>query len=347
MRIRRLISGALCLFIAMCSLQLYAQENSPPDTSTITLFIENDITDKTDWWYTSGAKIAWISPDISERNNQDFIYRWANSCMNHLPFVKDPELKRNISISIGQNMYTPKDIDASQPIENDRPYAGISYIALGFHGRDSRKMDTLEFVIGIVGPQSYAESAQKYFHKIFKNHQPQGWDNQLKNEPILNINFDRKWKLLNRPNGTKGYDIIPHTGILLGNAITAANMGAEIRFGCIPNDYGTYLIGSGNGNSSNAPLDKNDPRYSNHYFGAHLFAGVDTYAILRTIVLDGNTFADSQSIEKKPFVANLFAGIGITFHHMKITYAQVYRTKEFKGQNTGQLFGSLTISRSF
>jgi hypothetical protein len=344
-----MIPGIMYMLMVVPALPVHAQDYPPPDTSTITLFIENDITDRTDWWYTSGIKLTWISPDLLKSDNKGIVFKWADSCIDRIPFINEPGLLRTFSVSFGQSIYTPENRLAKEPIKDDRPYAGISYLALGFHGRNAWKMDTLEFDIGMVGPHSYAEQTQKIVHKLTGYYEPQGWDNQLHDEPIFNIYFDRKWKLIKGPlNDALEYDIIPYAGINLGNALTSANAGSEIRLGWyIPNDYGTFLIRPGS--DSNAPLDKDDPRYSpsHHNPGAYLFAGIDTNAVLRNILLDGNTFKDSLGVEKEPFVANLFAGFGVTYQRVKLTFAQVYRTKEFKNQDTGEVFGSLTLSYSF
>ena len=139
-----------------------------------------------------------------------------------------------------------------------------------------------------------------------------GWHNQLKDEPVLNIFYGRKWKLVQSGIGSGfGYDLIPHVGGALGNVATLANAGAQVRFGWnLPNDFGTFLIRPGS--DSNAPLDKQDPRFFPRYhrIGIHLFVAVDGHAVLRNIFLDGNTFRDSHSVDKEPFVANFAVGAG-------------------------------------
>ena len=38
-------------------------------------------------------------------------------------------------MSLSQNIYTPEDIESSDLIKDDRPYAGILYYAIGFHSK--------------------------------------------------------------------------------------------------------------------------------------------------------------------------------------------------------------------
>ena len=171
----------------------------------------------------------------------------------------------------------------------------------------------------------------------------------MKDEPILNIFYERKWKVLQSQMGRGfAYDLIPHLGCSLGNAFTGANLGGQIRFGWnLPNDFGTFLIRPGS--DTNAPMDERDPRLfpSFQRLGIHVFAGVDARAVARNILLDGNTFRDSHSVDKKPFVAHAMVGIGVLFYRFKISYAYVYQTRAYDTQKEEQEYGAITVSFSY
>jgi len=125
-------------------------------------------------------------------------------------------------------------------------------------------------------------------------------------------------------------------------------VGGQVRFGWhVPSDFGTYLIRPGSG--GNAPVDETDPRLSrsSRRFGVHLFFAVDGNAVARNIFLDGNTFRDSHSVDKKHFVADIIGGVGIIIHRFKITYSYVHRTKEFDTQREAQNFGAVSVSFTF
>lgn len=246
-------------------------------------------------------------------------------------------------------MYAPEDIDSPDLIPDQRPYAGMTYLGIGFHSKDSDRMDTFEIDLGILGPHSYAEDIQKTWHEWIDSTDPKGWDHQLKDEPILNVFLERKWRLLRSPLGHGfAYDLIPHLGCSLGNALTGANFGGQFRFGWnLPEDFGTFLIRPGS--DTNAPMDREDPRFYPHPYrlGVHVFAGLDAKAVARNILLDGNTFKDSHSVDKKYFVGNFIAGVGVIIHRFKISYAYVYQTKAYNTQREAQQYGSLTISFSY
>ena len=345
MKIRFIFLISLLQLLPMTAM---AQVEKSKDRRTFTFYLENDAFTETDRGYTSGIRLALISRDLTHYRKNPDLPEWSDHIIKWLPLVNEPGFQRSISMSIGQNIYTPEDVGSSELIEEDRPYAGVTYLGIGFHSKSSSRMDTLEFDLGAVGPQSNAEESQKVVHEWMDNTQPNGWDNQLKDETVLGVFYERKWKLLQSGVGSGlGYDIIPRLGGGLGNLYTYACTGAEVRFGWnLPNDFGTFLIRPGA--DASAALDERDPRYFRHTrFGIHFFAAVDGQAVMRNIFLDGNTIEDSHRVDKKPFVADFMAGLGVIVGPFKVSYAYAYRTKEFETQKNDQVFGSITFSVSF
>ena len=342
----------MCAIALICVLVFgpspcFAQKD-PKAHDTFTFYLENDVFTGTDREYTNGIKLTWISRDLSGYHEVS-TPTWSRGIIDRLPFVNKPGTVRNVSLSIGQNMYAPENLERTDLILDDRPYAGITYLAAGFHSKDSRRMDTFEINLGIVGPHSYAEQVQKTWHKWINATDPKGWAHQLKDEPIFNLYYERKWRLLKTDLGKEfGLDVIPHLGGALGNGLTGVNTGAQTRFGWhLPNDYGTFLIRPGS--DTNAPMGDSDPRFytASQRLGCHVFAGFNANAVIRNIFLDGNTFRDSHSVDKKPFVLQGVAGVAVLFHRFKITYAYVYQTKEYDTQNEAQEYTSITVSYSF
>jgi lipid A 3-O-deacylase len=340
----------LFFIILLLSAPSHADERKKPgDLQTLTYYMENDVVRETDRQYTNGIKLTWISEDLSNYRNSDKLPEWACCIVDRLPFIHKETYQKNISFSIGQNIYTPDDISRTDLIKDDRPYAGITYFAVGFISKNTSRMDTIEIDMGIIGPHSYAGKVQDNFHEWFDRKRPKGWDNQLKDEPILNFFYERKWRVLSGGLGNGySYDIIPYAGFSMGNLLVAADAGSMVRFGLnMPNDFGTLLIRPGS--ETNAPVDDNDPRLSGEHspFSVHMFLGVDAFAVARNILLDGNTFNESHSVKKKPFVCRFSGGIGFIIGRTKITYSNVYETKSFYKQKSSQSYGSLTVSYSY
>jgi len=308
---------------------------------TLSAYLENDLFTGTDRNYTNGVKLSLISPDLYSFVESGKLPEWSLPYIHQLPFINDPDplVTRRVEFSLGQNMYTPADISRSDLIADDRPYAGWSYFGAGFHTRIGNRMDTIELQLGLIGPESFAEETQKGVHDLRNLQRPNGWDHQLKNEPGLAAIYERKWRLA--PFFSKNnfeMDAITHLGCALGNVATYANSGMETRLGWnLPEDFGVSLIRPAG--STRFATRKNR--------GGHLFAAVNGRAVLQDIFLDGNTFAHSHSVEKKPFVADLAGGAAFYFNQFKLTLSQILRTKEFRGQSDSHSFGSITLSFFF
>ncbi len=347
---KRLLLLAVVLLAVLLTPQMSrASDHQARMSDTFTFYMENDLFENLDRYYTHGTKFSWISRDLSNYREITSIPHWMQGIIEKVPLVNDPEQQRSVSLSFGQNIYTPEHKEKKRLIKDDRPYAGVTYLGFGLHSKNTKHMDTLELGFGIVGRHSYAEDIQTKIHEWTDSEVARGWKNQLRDEPILNVYFERKWRLLQLRNSSGlGVDLIPHTGLALGNAFTGANIGGQVRFGWnVPNDFGTYLIRPGS--DSSAPLDDTDPRFFAplHRFGMHVFFAADGKAVAHNILLDGNTFRDSHSVEKEPFVADLIGGVGLIIYRIKITYSYVHKTKEFKTQKDEQTFGAITASFTF
>lgn len=350
---RKALKRTTMLVVLTCSTLLFcsfsaAQTDQAEKHHTFILYFENDVFGGTDSHYTNGVRLTWLSPDLTEYDEDTRLPRWGLPLIRNLPLINRPGFQRNVGLSVGQNIYTPEDTSRRELIKDDRPYAGWSYFSLTFHIKNRAQLDVSEVTIGIVGPSSLAKETQRIVHKWLENDDPKGWDNQLRNEPGLLISWQRNWRLFSAGMGRGfGFDFIPHIGGAVGNVAIFANTGGEIRIGYnLPFDFGTSPIRSGSG--IEAPADINDPRVRHRKnFGFHLFADVDGRAVARNIFLDGNTWKESHSVHRKRLVADMAAGFAIVYKSLKLSYAHVYRTKEFDGQEKGQLFGSITLAITF
>jgi hypothetical protein len=82
-------------------------------------------------------------------------------------------------------------------------------------------------------------------------------------------------------------------------------------------------------------------------FGWYVFAGVEGRAVARDIFLDGNTWRDSPSVDKRLFVADAQAGAAVMWRGIRFAYTHVLRSEEFYGQKGVQSFGSFSASFRF
>ncbi len=314
---------------------------------TFSLCFENDLFGNSDKGYTNGTKLSWVSQDLTEYAESGRLPKWSLPYVRKIPFINTPGLQRNITLSLGQNIYTPEHIENKELIKDDRPYAGWTYFGAAFHSKNYMHMDSLGIQIGLVGPESFAEQTQKFVHRVRGSQRPEGWDHQLKNELGMAVIYDHKTRIMRANHSGIDIDAIAHAGGAIGNVYTFADTGMEVRWGLnIPSDFGTSMVRPSG--DSNAPVNAGDPRTSCvKKFSLYMFTLVNGYVMLHNIFLDGNTFTDSHSVDKKYFVGEIGAGIGLVYHRYKLSYTHILRTKEFNRQDSAQVFGSITFSFTY
>jgi hypothetical protein len=85
-----------------------------------------------------------------------------------------------------------------------------------------------------------------------------------------------------------------------------------------------------------------------HFSGGPLswqvFAGVQGRAVARNLFLDGNTWEDSASVDRNPYVADFQTGFSVSAGDWRLAYTYVWRTEEFDTQPTRQDFGAIALS---
>jgi len=148
--------------------------------------------------------------------------------------------------------------------------------------------DNLELDLGFIGPESFAQQAQAWWHTVGGWIVPKGWGNQLNTEPAIDIKYDRQWKFAARSQDL-GLELIPNAGFSLGNVYTYAGAGAMVRFGYnIPDDFGVQNIDS-------LATQTGGRSAETRSFGAYLSAAADGRAVLHNAFLDGNLLSAERS----------------------------------------------------
>lgn len=178
------LSAAICALLVTFSGGIDAQNRS--DDGIFSFQFENDIFGNTDQHFTHGTRMSWMSPE-----NQ--VPDWVKDAASFVPLFDAAASKRIVYI-LGQSILTPDDISQSALITSDRPYAGWLYAGIGLVSVDGDRLDNLELDVGIVGPSSGASTVQKTWHRWFGFQRPNGWDNQLEDEPGVLLSFERKWR---------------------------------------------------------------------------------------------------------------------------------------------------------
>src|SRR5688572_10405212 len=326
--------------IAGATLLLITSSVRADETSGLFVRIDNDLFTGTDRDYTSGVQVGSTSATVESFDDARLApsLRWANDKLRWLQPKGFDE--NNVTWTIGQRMYTPEDWSRSEPDPLDRPYAGLLFASLTYNGRDAHSMRSTSLDVGLVGPSALAEQTQRVVHKAVGADKFLGWDHQLSNEPVFRVLHERfrRWDI--KPTRRFG-DFTTHFGGSVGNLTTFANAGAELRFGrSLPDNFGTATTLSYGQNTPPARWGGSPSRLSIHGFMA-----VDARAVLHDITLDGNTWRDSASVDRKSLAAELAIGVAVDWRQWQATLGATYRTKEYETQDREASFGTLTFRR--
>lgn len=300
---------------------------------TLSIIFENDIFDHTDQHYTNGVGVVWV-PAQKEQPE------WVYALIDLVPWM--PKQGRiGHGYMFGQSMYTPDDIQLTDPPLNERPYAGWLYGTVGVGVETSQELDVLTFTLGLVGPASMADKTQKFVHELVGSGEPMGWGTQLGNELGVVAMYQHSWReAATTPLLGFEMDLTPYFGGALGNVYTYADGGLTVRWGRhLPHDYGPPRIQPSTfGSGVFTPSDR---------FGWYLFAGVEARAVARNIFLDGNTFRNSRSVDKETVVGDMQLGAVLSWKTMRLGYTYVMRSREYSGQPKNDRFGAITWSMMF
>jgi lipid A 3-O-deacylase len=325
----------------------------------IRIYAENDsllnpIT-STDRYYTNGVKLERLWP--AERSDTHF-----------LPGLRNPDWCRltcgkgfrkgsvNTGYALGQNMYTPEDISIARAQPNDRPWAGLLYLSriarITYEDTSlkAQRQDRIEVSLGVVGPASLAKQTQILVHSLFRDAQhPNGWRNQLRNEPVVQLRYDvaARWP---KENGGHA-DIIPRVQANLGNAMISLEAELKGRVGWNLSGFGAQTIpATFVAMDSAQALPRDSTRRRKWLASGNLFLRAGIKAVAHNITLDGNSFARNDIlIRRKPFVTEMGVGGEVNLvGNVWLSYQFVRRGSEFERQRgrdaPAQEFGSLTLA---
>lgn len=311
------------------------------------IHLENDLFNGSDEGYTNGVKLSWVSANLKDYIYDPCLPLWVRRLNRVFKSIHNTGASsRNMVVTLGQSMYTPLDKTRTDVIPGDRPYAGWLYLGLGYNERNTKQMDTVQINLGIVGPAALGEQTQSFIHDLRGISNFNGWENQLHNELGIQVVAERKKKVWesSTPSWLQ-FDTITHYGASLGNVATYLNAGFELRAGKrLPKDFGTSPIRSAG--DSNAPLEAAVKRRFSAG-GLHVFVSTDARLVAHDIFLDGNTFADSHSVNKELLVGNVATGLAWQWNGGQITYAHYVSSKEFTTQTTNPGYGSITLSLEY
>lgn len=236
-------------------------------------------------------------------------------------------------------IYTPDNIEAVALIEDDRPYAGLVYGGVSLYGdtpaAHGHTATDLHLDVGMVGTSSLADSIQQEVHRLTDSDRPQGWDNQLHDEAVINLSVRRQW-WHDMPLGGKQLAFGPSASATLGNLYTYASTGYNVRFGDAARSVPSLTPGAASSAGFTAAGG----------FRWYVFAGVEGYYMAHNLLLDGNTFTRSHSVDRREWVGDVAAGFALAWEDWQMSFTALQRSDEFRGQQDPDKFAALKLTKT-
>lgn len=141
----------------------------------VELNVDNDQPFMTDRYYTAGQDLYYrflVRPDFSLLHSDD-------------------SSKTVMAIHYGNKIFNPRNLDTMDPFYMDRPYCGWSFFSAEVqHFRRKNSGNFLAIQMGVVGKESGMEKLQKWWHRTIHLYPLEGWDSQIVNEFVVNLNYN-------------------------------------------------------------------------------------------------------------------------------------------------------------
>lgn len=245
-------------------------------------------------------------------------------------FFKPSSANKKFGLALEHIGFTPNDYVSKDIQFGDRPFASAIMLK-------SFKIDTniekkfrlsQSLSLGLIGPGAFGKEMQVGIHKATGNKIPGGWDNQIKNDLILNYRIDFEKYLFScknllafNANGT----------LQLGTLFTNASVGFNTTIGIV-----------------NSPFETVE---ENRNFQVYLFAqpmiGIIGYdATLQGGVFNGKSPYTISTDNLERFTAQYNYGLVIKTRTLYFEYTRSAITREFKSGSSAK-WGGIRIGFTF
>ncbi|SKB98381.1 lipid A deacylase LpxR family protein [Dyadobacter psychrophilus] len=268
----------------------------------IRIHYDNDFFAKSDYYYTQGYSFEVITPGLGKNPLNKLLLNKGQSTHYGLAFE--------------HYGFTPTSISSEAILYNDRPFAGCIMLKSFRISTDSLKKTRLVAILstGMIGPAAFAGKMQTKIHEWTGDRDPKGWQNQIKNDVVINYEVQFQKQVFNFKN------------------IVALNTETQIQIGTLTNKAQaglTVRVGKFNAPFENRPLKSR--KNIQCYIYSQPLIGFNAY----DATLQGGLFARnspytlrSSQINRVTFQDNF--GVVVQCWRIYLEYYQSFLTKEFR-----------------
>lgn len=288
----------------------------------------NDVFFDSDKHFTNGVSLFW-QPRLVDKWEDTYLPHFLAKLVSKVPLLNDAGAQKRLGFALVHITVTPEDLLERQVIPDDLPYTGFLGGLFQFSSTDDERLDTVQLTLGLVGESSLAEPIQKEVHRVTQTDIPKGWDNQLKEEFIFNLDLVHARRFLAVKKSRffgMDFDVDWRASGGFGNLFTYGSVGIGMRFGWNL-IRGWEIPPTGNRAISNNFHDYRDaPDYSFYFYSI-----VEGFAIAHAIFLDGNTIHDSRhTVTRVPFQSKAALGVVFKANNFVYRFSYIRTTRVFR-----------------
>ena len=238
---------------------------------------------------------------------------------------------------VSQTMYAPNDLRLKEHVDGDRPYAGMIIGGIGYEFLQQPMSPWThygELDFGMIGPAAMCKETQTAIHKLLGCRKPQGWDNQLHNEFVVNGQWWTKynWYLCD------WIALVPKGGVAAGTIQDFGEVGADLKIG--------YNIRPTANNEIMFSAPSRRIKNLLSKLSAYGYIGASERYYIYNHMLEGSMFGhrdDDLTVDIERFVTELRCGFVLKYDRFYATYYAVFRTDEYRNQKDAPDYGGIGI----
>ena len=275
---------------------------------------ENDYFSTTDIYYTQGINLEYVNPAI------------GNFLTSKL-LVGSVSKKAKFGIALEHEGYTPTSISHPEIQVGDRPFAACLFLKTFSIKNDSIRRTRISSSLsaGAIGPIAGGKEIQETIHRWINDTEPLGWENQIKNDFILNYELEYERGLIAVPDY---FSFSGKAAARVGTLNIKAFAGVTLMAGLFEDPFTNF--------------SKQKMKMQ-----VYLYAEPLVNFVAYDATLQGGVFnsASTYVITSKDISRLVFQGnVGIVFriNALQLDYFQSYLTREFETGGT-HLWGGIRI----
>jgi lipid A 3-O-deacylase len=272
----------------------------------VRLHYENDFFTGHDLYYTQGINLEFVNPHYKKFILSKILLAPANTITNY-------------GISLEHNGYTPSSITHDNILYGDRPFAADLFLktfSFSANAAHSYRI-TSSFSIGIIGSIASGYWMQKTIHRWLHGTTPHGWENQIRNDVIINYEAGIEKNIYHAGNYLVINGLVNGRLGTLNDKVTA---GFVLMVGKLNRAISSVFAGTSN--------DQTD-KFTFHLYFQPLVNAVGYDATLQGVAFDRKSPYTISFRDVEHVTIQAHYGLVLMYHSIYLEYFKSAISKEF------------------